>query len=86
MWGIQATGGSSSIPSEFDRYRQVARWRARCWCSAAKQLGVAPSDCRTENGAVIAGDRRLRYGELAAAAARSGTRVGDACAIRRTGS
>jgi len=69
-WGIQATGGSSTTPSEFDRYRQVgAMARALLVQAAAKQLGVPLSDCRTENGAVVVGDRRLRYGELAAAAA-----------------
>ncbi len=69
-WGIQATGGSSTTPSEFDRYRQVgAMARSLLVQAAAQRLGVAPSDCRTENGAVVAGDRRLRYGELAAAAA-----------------
>ena len=69
-WGIQATGGSSTTPSEFDRYRQVgALARALLVLTAAQRLGVAPSDCRTESGAVVVGDRRLRFGELAAEAA-----------------
>jgi len=69
-WGIQATGGSTTIPTEFDRYRQVgAMARALLVQAAAQRLGVAPSACRTENGAVVAGDRRLRFGEVAAEAA-----------------
>jgi isoquinoline 1-oxidoreductase subunit beta len=69
-WGIQATGGSTTIPTEFDRYRQVgAMARALLVQAAATRLGVAPSACRIENGTVVAGDRRLRFGELAAEAA-----------------
>jgi len=69
-WGIQATGGSTTTGSEFDRYRQVgAAARALLVQAAARRLGVAPADCRTENGAVVAGGQRLRYGELAADAA-----------------
>ncbi|MGH7699696.1 MAG: molybdopterin cofactor-binding domain-containing protein [Gemmatimonadales bacterium] len=69
-FGIQMTGGSTSTWSEFDRYRQAgAMARALLVQAAAQRFGVAPADCRTENGAVIAGNRRARYGELAAAAA-----------------
>ena len=69
-FGIQMTGGSSSTWSEFDRYRQAgATARALLLQAAAQRFGVAPADCRTENGAVLAGNRRARYGELAAAAA-----------------
>jgi len=38
--------------------------------AAAQRFGVKPADCRTENGVVIAGNHRARYGELAAAAAK----------------
>ena len=70
-WGIQATGGSSTTPSEFDRYRQVgAAARTLLVQAAAQRLGVAPADCRTESGTVVAGGKRLRYGELAEEAAR----------------
>jgi isoquinoline 1-oxidoreductase subunit beta len=69
-FGIQMTGGSSTTWSEFDRYRQAgATARALLLQAAAQRFGVAPADCRTENGAVVAGSRRARYGELAAAAA-----------------
>ncbi|MGH7672002.1 MAG: molybdopterin cofactor-binding domain-containing protein [Gemmatimonadales bacterium] len=70
-FGMQMTGGSTSTWSEFDRYRQAgATARALLVEAAAQRFGVNPADCRTENGVVIAGDRRARYGELAEAAAR----------------
>jgi isoquinoline 1-oxidoreductase beta subunit len=70
-YGAQMTGGSSTTWSEFDRYRQVgAVARALLVQTAAERLGVPATSCRTERGAVIAGGKRLRYGELAADAAR----------------
>ncbi|MGH6960228.1 MAG: molybdopterin cofactor-binding domain-containing protein, partial [Dongiaceae bacterium] len=71
MFGIQMTGGSTSTWSEFERYRQAgALARALLVQAAAQRFGVSPADCRTENGVVIAGSRRARYGELADAAAK----------------
>src|SRR5688572_12802125 len=70
-FGMQMTGGSTSTWSEFDRYRQVgALARALLLQAAGQRFGVAASACRTENGVVIAGARRARYGELAEAAAK----------------
>ena len=70
-FGAQLTGGSTTTWSEFDRYRQVgATARLLLVQAAAQRLGVSPGACRTENGAVIAGDERLRYGELADDAAK----------------
>ena len=70
-FGAQLTGGSTTTWSEFDRYRQVgATARLLLVQAAAQRLGVSPGACRTENGAVIAGDKRLRYGELADDAAK----------------
>ena len=69
-FGAQMTGGSTTTWSEFDRYRQVgAAARALLLQAAAQRLGVPVSACRTDNGTVVTGDRRLRYGELAADAA-----------------
>jgi isoquinoline 1-oxidoreductase beta subunit len=69
-FGIQATGGSTTTWSEFDRYRQAgATARSMLVEAAARELGVPASDCVTANGAVTAGGRSLRYGELAAIAA-----------------
>src|SRR5205807_2741977 len=36
--------------------------------AAARRFGVNSADCRSENGVVIAGARRARYGELVEAA------------------
>lgn len=69
--GIQMTGGSTSTWSEFDRYRQAgATARALLVQAAAERFGVPVSECRVENGEIAAGDRRLRFGELAEAAAK----------------
>jgi len=69
VFGMQGTGGSTTTWSEFDRYRQVgAAARAMLVQAAATRFGVAVGDCRTENGVVICGDKRARYGELADAA------------------
>jgi isoquinoline 1-oxidoreductase subunit beta len=70
-FGMQMTGGSTTTWSEFDRCRQAgATARAMLVAAAAQRFGVSPADCRTENGVVIAGNQRLRYGELADAAGR----------------
>ncbi|WP_255323021.1 xanthine dehydrogenase family protein molybdopterin-binding subunit [Lysobacter sp. K5869] len=70
-FGMQMTGGSTSTWSEFERYRMAgATARALLLAAASKQLGVPAEQLRTENGAVIAGSRRLRYGEFVAAAAK----------------
>ncbi len=71
VFGMQMTGGSSSTWSEFDRYRQAgALARALLVKAASARLGVPVARCRTENGEVIAGGRRVRYGELASEAAK----------------
>ncbi len=70
VFPIQMTGGSTTTWSELDRYRQVgAVARTLLVAAAAKQWGVAPGDCRVENGFVISGSKRASYGSLAAAAA-----------------
>ncbi len=70
-FGIQMTGGSTSIWSEFDRYRQAgAMARALLVQAAAARTGVPVSSIRTEQGAVMAGGQRIRYGELAEDAAK----------------
>jgi len=70
-FGMQMTGGSSTTWSEFERYRQAgALARALLVQAAAERYGVAPDACRTENGMVIAGGERVRYGALADAATR----------------
>lgn len=69
VFGMQMTGGSSSTWSEFERYRQAgATARALLVQAAAQQWGVAPADCRVENGVVSSGSHSARFGELAEAA------------------
>ena len=69
-WGMQITGGSSTTYSEFDRYRKAgAAARILLVQAAANKWKVQPSDCKTENGFVKYGSKRLSYGELAESAA-----------------
>ncbi len=69
-WGSQLTGGSSSTWSEFDRYRRAgAAARILLTEAAARKWKVPAVACRTENGYVLHGDKKLSYGELAASAA-----------------
>ncbi|HUI39182.1 MAG TPA: xanthine dehydrogenase family protein molybdopterin-binding subunit [Candidatus Nitrosotalea sp.] len=71
-FGIQMTGGSTSVWSSYDQFRKAgAMARAMLVQAAADGWGVAPSTCRTENGFVIhdGSGRRAAYGELAGKAA-----------------
>src|SRR5262249_29739513 len=68
-FGMQMTGGSTSTWSEFDRYRQVgAIARDLLIRAAAAEWSVDPSSCRTENGQVISGSKKISFGKLAEAA------------------
>lgn len=67
---VQFTGGSESVRAYWPQLAQAgAEARARLVEAAADRWGVDPETCRTEAGAVLAGDRRATYGELAEAAA-----------------
>lgn len=71
VYGIQITGGSSSTWSEFERYRNAgATARALLVAAAAQKLGVDAASLKTEKGFVIAGDKRISYGDLAEAASK----------------
>lgn len=67
----QLTGGSTSIRAAWRPLREAAgKARQMLVAAAAAQWGIAPENCSTESGAVVAPDgRRLRYGAVAAAAA-----------------
>ena len=70
-FGLQMTGGSTSVASEFDRYRQVgALARTLLLQAAAQKWNVPAGSCTAAKGAVTCGAQRARYGELAEAAAR----------------
>lgn len=70
-YGIQATGGSSSTWESFDQMRTAgAAMRQMLVAAGAARLGARPRDCRVERGHVVCGARRVRFGEVAQAAAR----------------
>src|SRR5277367_78051 len=71
VFGIQMTGGSTTSPAEWTRYRKMgAVARVMLVQAAAKQWGVDPSTCHVENGVVIHDQtkKRATYGSLANAA------------------
>ncbi len=72
IFGIQATGGSTSVRAFWKPLRTAgATARAMLVQAAAKQWQVDPSSCTTTNGEVIhvESGRKLGYGALADAAA-----------------
>ncbi len=70
-FGIQMTGGSSSVWSGLQQFRQAgAAARAMLIAAAAQQWNVETSTCRTDSGAVFnPTGAKLSYGLLASAAA-----------------
>jgi isoquinoline 1-oxidoreductase beta subunit len=71
-YGIQATGGSSSVRSSMQALREAgAKARAMLVSTAAQEWGIEPSACHTDSGYVMetAGRRRKSYGDLVEAAA-----------------
>jgi isoquinoline 1-oxidoreductase beta subunit len=72
IFGMQATGGSTSIRGHYEPMRKAgAAAREMLVAAAAAQWGVDATTCRTQDGRVIGpGDRSAGYGELAAAAAK----------------
>lgn len=71
-FGPQVAGGSTAIPTNWERLRRAgAVARAMLVAAAAAQWGAPASECSTESGAVLhrASGRRASYGELATAAA-----------------
>jgi isoquinoline 1-oxidoreductase beta subunit len=69
-FGMQMTGGSSSVWSGLEQFRQAgAAARAMLVAAAAQQWKIDASACRTESGAVYTGSKKLTYGQVAAAAA-----------------
>lgn len=71
LLSIQMTGGSSTVPDGFDRMRMAgATARETLKEAAARRVGVARGDLRTENGTVILPDgTSIAYTDLAAEAA-----------------
>ncbi len=71
-FGIQVTGGSTSVWSEWERLSKAgATAREMLIAAAAKIWKVNPASCRAENGRVIhESGKKLTYGELADKAAK----------------
>ena len=72
VFGMQITGGSSSVWSGFEQYRNAgAAARTMLVAAAAQQWNADPSTLRTKSGVVLDGtNRKLSYGQLAEAAAK----------------
>ena len=73
IFGMQMTGGSTTSPAEWERYRKMgAVARIMLVQTAADQWKVEPSALHVEKGVVIhsATGRRATYGSLANAAAK----------------
>lgn len=69
-FGMQITGGSTSVLSEYDRLRKVgAAAREMLISAAAAEWKVDQASCRAANGKVIHGGKELSYGRLAEKAA-----------------
>src|SRR3989454_3920106 len=72
MFGMQGTGGSTSVRAAFTPLRKAgAAAREMLLSAAAETWGVDKAACRAEKGAVIhtTSNRRLTYGKLVAKAA-----------------
>lgn len=70
MFGMQMTGGSSSVVNSWEQMRTVgAMARTMLIAAAANQWKVDPSKCRAENGVVIGpAGKKAGFGALADAA------------------
>src|SRR6202047_5091795 len=84
LGGVQATGGSSTIPAPWQPLRQAgATARTMLVSAAAKRWNVDPASCHAQSGEVRHAPTRgsIKYGELAADAARMP--VPDSVALKR---
>jgi isoquinoline 1-oxidoreductase beta subunit len=73
VFGVQMTGGSTTSPAEWERYRKMgATARVMLIEAAAAKWSVEASACRVEKGVVVhaATSKRASYGSLANAAAK----------------
>lgn len=73
VWGMQSTGGSSSIRHMYEPLRKAgAAAREMLITAAARKWGVSTRECVAELGKVrrVKGRRMITYGRLAAAAAK----------------
>jgi len=73
-FGVQATGGSSSLKAHYLHLRQVgANTRALLVDAASKNLGVSVGDIATEDGHIVVAGKRYPYGQFVGTAATMNT-------------
>ena len=71
FFGLQGTGGSTAIANSFMQYREAgAAARGLLIRAAAERWGVAPDAVTIREGALVHGDKTLRFGDVAEAAAK----------------
>src|SRR5215468_7993121 len=64
-WGVMSTGGSKSVWLDFPVYsRAGAAGRIALIEAGAKLLGVSPPQCTAREGAVVAANQSISYGEI----------------------
>jgi isoquinoline 1-oxidoreductase subunit beta len=84
LGGLQATGNSNAVRASWQPLRQAgATARTMLIAAAAQRWNVDPTSCRAQSGEVLHNPttRRLKYGELAADAAR--IPIPDKVALKR---
>src|SRR6202165_2062283 len=66
-WGLMVTGGSWSVWQSFPILSQAgAAGRTALIEEGAKLLGVSPTACSARDGAVVAGQSSIAYGDIVA--------------------
>jgi isoquinoline 1-oxidoreductase subunit beta len=73
IYGVQMTGGSTTTPSEWERFRKMgAMARLMLISAAAEKWSVHPESCSVKNGFVIpaASGKKTSYGSVAEAASK----------------
>ena len=86
LGGLQATGNSNAIRAAWQPLRHAgATARSMLVAAAAKRWNVDPGSCRAQSGEVLHPPtrRRIKYGDVAAAAARMP--VPESVALKRPG-
>jgi isoquinoline 1-oxidoreductase beta subunit len=86
LGGLQATGNSNAIRAAWQPLRHAgATARSMLVAAAAKRWNVDPGSCRAQSGEVLhpPTGRRIKYGDLAAAASRMP--VPESVALKRPG-
>jgi CO/xanthine dehydrogenase Mo-binding subunit len=64
-WGVMMTGGSNSVWATFPIFsRAGAAGRIALIDEGAKLLGVPAQQCLARNGAVVAGNRSVSFGDI----------------------